>query len=296
MTLGRKFNLFTIALFLIFAGLSTCCYGDCDCGQVVCGIFDRKSPTRYKVSFSGIISCCKQDNPPCDPPPDYNGAFTLECGSCGWSYSNPEEARFVNAWVAGGIMYVWYNMGESCDFFIGSCSVDKRGYATCSNSIGCCYDSGCGCTGFSGTAEFTPIWDCEGCDCEPCCDVKVSDYDKVMEVGHLDCCPVRGGGYQRITISCPGASYVLPTYSSAGGVIKRVSSEPPECCQGSSATFTIETQPGRELGTVTCTAVFFQDDSDCVSSKTVTVNVIPCGDCCETDNIPKCKNTKLGEV
>lgn len=281
MNFRKNFSLFIIGIFLVFAGLSTCCFGDecSDCELPVCDSNNCRQPPCYTVTFSGIKNCDTQEEV-------WNDTYTLGSygPSCNWWYADSNVT--VSMSVEDGEIVIDYGYSALLTFFKGFGPINIDGEeAEADNRLP--YPCGGGFGG--GKATYTPDW-----NCSPCCSVEVSpsSYIKV-DTKHESCCEGGHGGRPEVSISCVGASHVIPSYSGeVGGVVTSITSSLPinECSSGSGVKFIVATKAGREKATVKLKAIFFCASGE--ASGSATVEVIPCGFCCEDENIPKCKNEK----
>lgn len=302
MTLRKKFSFFAIVLFIVLAGTSTYCFAaeDCECDTICDGIFDKAAPPCMDITFKGIQYCCEFESPLCDPPPDHDKTFKLEGGggTCSWVYDDQGgggDGYLVTLNIVDGVTTVTYDWWDYPIFLSTTGSMGKEG-GSAESDWQCCWSSQCENWGeygaYKGTAEYTPDWNCD----DNCCS-NLPDYNKTVKVDHEDCCVGGGGTGETITftMACAAADYVIPSHSGEGDVVKKIKMTPSVCCQSPSVEFTIETQPGKQKTTVTLTAVFYKHN-DCEQSQTATLEIIPCGDCCEKENIPNCNNIKLATL
>lgn len=293
----KRLDFLIVILFMIFAGLSTYCYADPNCG------FDSTCPGMkplcYKVVFSGVRLCdpnvvCEgdecTDNCDGDLATGFNQTWFLSYDDyCNWSGGR-------NVPEIGGWWAVYLSIGATTTsiwdhkaiFFsgkgpliTGSCS---------SNFDDCCP----GCTepwtvcGYEGIATYEPHWNCNDCDMCSTWDIN-STPDTTIHYANEDCCPTAATGDSfTVTIDCnccEGSTlYVVPEVGPYDANLVLVTYDP-NCREAESAKFNLTALSGsgdpNTFTEVTCTASFFCSTGGTDSGST-TVTVRPhCGECCE---------------
>ena len=320
MTLRKRFYVLIVALFVVFAGLSTWCYGaDCGFGSSCPNTF----PPCYKVTFSGLMDCPGEDPIGASW---CNRTFVLpDVGECyGWCqyYPSPDNCNLIEetfcqwfGYYADGpeFMVTISHSGNTtrvlmdCDgafpYFeyvgdfapSGSSTNWVQEYHCFPNEIYC---YGFGADLYGGTATWEPIWDCSKCDNCDTLDITVSGDKTPLYYTNLNCCPpAEKGEGTTVTISCTDANYVIPYYTieiwnpnppakwveDEDTKLVTVTPEPNECSESDSVKFIIEPGQGYSptRARVTCRAAFFKETGEQKDSEVVTIYVEPQeGECC----------------
>lgn len=274
MMLRKRLYIFIVALFVVFAGLSTCCYGYCGFE----GACPNSVPPCYRVTISGVLDCsncdCISQPPECEEPfeNELNGTYILPYveGDCKWWDGGNVDLSMTSSQtnVMGGM--------QAFDCY------GPWGTGSCSNLYADLWDFCQYGGGYEGSASWEPIWDCRECSN---CDLTVNKSpDTTIHFANESCCPTAGTGESySVTISCSDADAVIAEVGSYDESLVTVTYKP-GCREGSSASFGIQALKGAgdKSTTVTCTALFFSADGESAGEGMVTVEVKPhCGECCE---------------
>ena len=271
-------------LLLLVASLifSVTCYADCDCDR--CGLY----PPCFLVCVSGVKQCPDS----CEAPhPQANGTWIVwghvyGNGGCGWAYCDfsIELALLI---YQGGMVEI--HSVPPYFLFMGFGS-GLSGSAA--NEYDCESVGGLS-TAHDGTISWSPIWDSSICSTCTLGAVDIFTSKSPIYYAGLDCCPAVSRGEEAIvTISCPAASYVMPSFKVDGDKsLVLVKSDPANCGMGSGVTFTIQALRGRPPAKATVTVwVNFCDEDGDETSGSATIAIEPqCGKCCSGGTSGPCR-------
>lgn len=299
MTLRKRFYVLIVALFVVFAWLSTWCYAaDCGFGSGC----PNSVPPCYKVTITGHIAC-----PYCENGPLADGIYVSKYqGNCTWAGDkvNGYTMELYNLEADANTTDLHFPFEHYCKNPNCGASWDCQDAFTNANGVGDCnndvVEDDCCTEGLSfsygGTAHWEPVWDCAACNHCGTLDITVTIGNNPVHYANLNCCPPGNKGeYSNVIMSCPAADYVIPDYKierwnpkaeewveDKKSKLVTVTPEPNECDDVHSVNFGIKAGQGQSpaKARVICTAAFLTETGDS-NSTTAIVYVEPHkGECC----------------
>jgi len=283
--------LFTILL------MASNCMAEFNCNSEYCP--PNAYPAAYQVNISGLkqYPWCHDDLPPLECDFEYN------CISGCEEIDGPTPSGILcptgaGSYAGDGITLDLYCENGEPKVSIGASGLDCDGWSSgyfdgigsgIEGSASNTHPFNCATISshdmWSGTATYTPIWDCGVCECDndPS---KVTVVPETLAYPTEKCCGTPDGETTyTVTLTRAGAGAVKSPDSNGGGdVVKKVTKMPEDCATGGTATFEVTIQKADTCDELKLTveADFYITATEQWVHESGDVKLVPiCGSCCE---------------